>query len=71
MTQEQQAIRLTDLLDEARQAGLAEAKRRLSVAGLHDGRCPEPDKPCTCGIDAAIDDPNREPWYKPEIEPDE
>jgi len=48
--------------------GLAEAKRRLSLGGMHDGKCPEPDAPCTCGLDAAIDNPNPEPWYKPAIE---
>lgn len=35
--------------------GLREAKRRLSVAGMHDGKCPEPKRPCTCGLDEAID----------------
>ena len=48
--------------------GLAEAKRRLSVVGMHSGNCQEPDKPCTCGLDAAIDNPNPVPWNKPEIE---
>lgn len=36
-------------------AGLEEAKRRLRLTGLHDGRCPEPNAPCNCGLDAAID----------------
>lgn len=35
--------------------GLREAKRRLSAAGMHDGKCPEPRRPCTCGVDDAID----------------
>lgn len=42
-------------LTTARQAGLDEAKRRLSLAGMHDGNCPEPRRPCTCGLNAAID----------------
>lgn len=37
--------------------GLVEAMRRLSAAGLHDARCPEPNRSCTCGIDAAIQQP--------------
>lgn len=37
-----------------RSDGLVEAMRRLSAAGLHDARCPEPRRACTCGIDAAI-----------------
>ena len=36
-------------------AGIMEAKNRLSRAGMHDGKCPEPKEPCTCGLDAAID----------------
>lgn len=35
--------------------GLAEAKRRLSAVGMHDGKCPEPRRRCTCGIDDAVD----------------
>ena len=34
--------------------GLVEAMRRLSAAGMHDARCPEPRRSCTCGLDAAI-----------------
>lgn len=49
--------------------GMEEAKRRLSVGGMHDGKCPEPTKPCTCGLDAAIDSPAPVPWNTPEIEP--
>jgi hypothetical protein len=49
-------------------AGLAEAKRRLSLVGMHDGKCPEPDKRCTCGLNNAIDTPDPTPWYEPRIE---
>ena len=49
--------------------GLREAKRRLSLIGMHDGKCPEPRKPCTCGLDAAIDNPDPIPWNEPAIEP--
>lgn len=49
--------------------GLAEAKRRLSLVGMHDGKCPEPRKPCTCGLDKAIDTDDPTPWNEPAIEP--
>lgn len=45
----------SDAFDQGFEAGLTEAKRRLGLGGFHDGRCPEPDRPCTCGIDLAID----------------
>jgi len=35
--------------------GVQAAKRALSAAGMHDARCPEPDDPCTCGLDDAVD----------------
>lgn len=50
-------VRILAIEAEARAAGLAEASRRLSVAGMHDARCPEPDEPCTCGIEAALAEP--------------
>ena len=48
---------MPDLFRQAFADGLREAKRRLSLAGMHDGKCPEPKKPCNCGLDAALTDP--------------
>ena len=52
--------RLQDILAIEREAAEQERERlrvRAGAEGWHDGQCPEPGKPCTCGLDDLFADP--------------